>query len=310
MFNFKGCNCVACHQPLKPEDDIVVCPDCGAPYHRACYEKLGRCQFEAQHGPDFEWQPSPEERPAPEPEPQGTPHDQAPGAETDTYCRVCGQKNAPGAAICENCGAPLGRGRQSFTGPYLDPNDKLDGISLADWAAYMGPSAPVYLLRFKQMALTGRKVSFSLSALLFGPLYFFYRKMWKPAIASGLLFLLCNLPSVLILLAVSENPLFAGLSVGTLTTLTYVASFVDAVARIGFAMAANHLYRRDAGPKIARVAAQYAGAQDRQLALNAQGGVSPIAVTFAIAAFSGLCWLLTSMLGPNVTALTQFLGMS
>ena len=174
----------------------------------------------------------------------------------------------------------------------------------------MGPSAPVYLLRFKQMALTGRKVSFSLSALLFGPLYFFYRKMWKPAIASGLLFLLCNLPSVLILLAVSENPLFAGLSVGTLTTLTYVASFVDAVARIGFAMAANHLYRRNAGPKIARVAAQYAGAQDRQLALNAQGGVSPIAVAFAIAAFSGLCWLLTSMLGPNVTALTQFLGMS
>ena len=69
MFNFKGCNCVACRQPLKPEDDIVVCPDCGAPYHRACYEKLGRCQFEAQHGPDFEWQPSPEERPAPEPEP-------------------------------------------------------------------------------------------------------------------------------------------------------------------------------------------------------------------------------------------------
>ena len=122
--------------------------------------------------------------------------------------------------------------------------------------------------------------------------------MWKPAIVSGLLFLLCNLPSVLILLAVSENPLFAGLSVGTLTTLTYVASFVDAVARIGFAM------------KIARVAAQYAGAQDRQLALNAQGGVSPIAVAFAIAAFSGLCWLLTSMLGPNVTALTQFLGMS
>ena len=49
---------------------------------------------------------SPAPEPAPEPEPQGTPHDQAPGAETDTYCRVCGQKNAPGAAICENCGAP------------------------------------------------------------------------------------------------------------------------------------------------------------------------------------------------------------
>ena len=308
MFNFKGCNCVACRQPLKPEDDIVVCPDCGAPYHRACYEKLGHCQFEAQHGPDFEWQPSPEERP--EPEPQGTPRYQAPGAEADTYCRVCGQKNTPGAATCENCGAPLGGGRQSFTGPYLDPNDKLDGISLADWAAYMGPSAPVYLLRFKQMALTGRKTSFSLSALLFGPLYFFYRKMWKPAIASGLLFLLCNLPSVLILLTVSENPLFAGLNVGTLTTLTYVASFVDAVARIGFAMAANHLYRRDAGPKIARITAQYAGAEDRQLALSAQGGVSPIAVAFAIAVFSGLCWLLTDLLGPNVTALTQFLGMS
>ena len=32
-----------CGKPLTLQDDIVVCPDCGAPYHRDCYEKLGRC---------------------------------------------------------------------------------------------------------------------------------------------------------------------------------------------------------------------------------------------------------------------------
>ena len=43
MYQFTGCPCSVCGKALTDTDDIVVCPDCGAPYHRACYEKQGGC---------------------------------------------------------------------------------------------------------------------------------------------------------------------------------------------------------------------------------------------------------------------------
>ena len=57
MYQFTGCPCSVCGKPLTDTDDIVVCPDCGAPYHRACYEKQGACVYAGKHGAGFEWTP-------------------------------------------------------------------------------------------------------------------------------------------------------------------------------------------------------------------------------------------------------------
>ena len=38
-------------------DDIVVCPECGAPYHRACYQEKGQCIFEELHKAGKAWEP-------------------------------------------------------------------------------------------------------------------------------------------------------------------------------------------------------------------------------------------------------------
>ena len=57
MYQFTGCPCSVCGKTLTDTDDIVVCPDCGAPYHRACYEKQGACVYAARHGTGFEWMP-------------------------------------------------------------------------------------------------------------------------------------------------------------------------------------------------------------------------------------------------------------
>ena len=50
MMDYKGCKCASCHKVLKEGDDIVICPECGAPYHRECYAAEGRCVFSAKHG--------------------------------------------------------------------------------------------------------------------------------------------------------------------------------------------------------------------------------------------------------------------
>ena len=54
-----GIPCVACGKKFTPEDDIVVCPECGAPYHRACYKELGHCVHADRHaeGPGPTWHP-------------------------------------------------------------------------------------------------------------------------------------------------------------------------------------------------------------------------------------------------------------
>ena len=50
MPKYYGCPCEGCGRPLALTDDIVVCPDCGAPYHRSCYEKMGLCIHAPAHG--------------------------------------------------------------------------------------------------------------------------------------------------------------------------------------------------------------------------------------------------------------------
>ena len=36
------------------DEDIVVCPECGAPYHRECWNRVGTCIHSAEHG-SYEW---------------------------------------------------------------------------------------------------------------------------------------------------------------------------------------------------------------------------------------------------------------
>lgn len=40
MTRYTGNHCPVCEQAFTDEDDIVVCPDCGTPYHRACWQKV------------------------------------------------------------------------------------------------------------------------------------------------------------------------------------------------------------------------------------------------------------------------------
>ena len=41
--DFYKYKCPVCNKQFKESDDIVVCPDCGAPHHRECWEKEGKC---------------------------------------------------------------------------------------------------------------------------------------------------------------------------------------------------------------------------------------------------------------------------
>ena len=88
MPKYYGCPCEGCGEPLTLKDDIVVCPDCGAPYHRTCYEKLGRCIHSPAHAAGDEW------------------HFPYQDAELRT-CPSCGERTLRSEETCRCCGAAL-----------------------------------------------------------------------------------------------------------------------------------------------------------------------------------------------------------
>ena len=93
MARYTGNHCPVCEQAFTDDDDIVVCPDCGTPYHRACWQKTGACMHQSEHAAGFEWKPEfgPE----------------AESAAAEAVCPNCGTHNEPGAARCSHCGVPL-----------------------------------------------------------------------------------------------------------------------------------------------------------------------------------------------------------
>ena len=304
MFDYQGCKCPVCQQPFAESDDIVVCPDCGAPYHRSCYQKNAGCLFADRHAPGFEWKPAPGECPAAE-------APQAPGAAPDTpeiACAACGAMNPVGGLFCETCGAPLHKGAPRYdptsaerspaaygpaSAPPADPfqmdavppefrvrpDEEIDGIPARDWAAYLGKNAAYYLLNFKRISATGRKMSLCFSAFLLGPLYFFYRKMWVPALAYLAMDAVSYLPVFLNLMIYAGNPLVTGLSAQAISALSMAGSVLYWVLKFLSGSFAIWLYKNTAAKRIR--AALSAGPASGP-ALAKAGGTSTVALVLGV----------------------------
>ncbi|MEG1972152.1 MAG: RING finger protein, partial [Oscillospiraceae bacterium] len=91
MTRYEGLPCSICGEKFGKDSDVVVCPKCGAPYHRDCYKKKGECLYSDKHGSDFVWE---------------LPLDQLP-PERITVCLKCKTPNAKENLFCKNCGNKL-----------------------------------------------------------------------------------------------------------------------------------------------------------------------------------------------------------
>lgn len=172
MSKYTGEVCPACNQVFTEDDDIVVCPVCGAPHHRECWFKTGSCAFQDRHG-SFTWTPS---------STQSRQDDFNPKSTLGEICPNCGANNPPDTLFCPNCGMPRNvKGAETqFTNPYVMFNDpfkdvSVDGVSAKDMAEFIQGSSYEYIRKFSQKKHNG----FNWAAFLFGPLWFLYRKMYK-----------------------------------------------------------------------------------------------------------------------------------
>lgn len=198
MLDYTGVKCPICEVPFKQDDDIVVCPECGAPYHRECYHKTDKCIFDDLHAEGNEWQP---------PEPPKAPD--VSSEIKDKECPVCGTLNAQSSLFCTRCGTSLLGEPQTYNNtqqrsaptppPYTPyPNQQFsgtaftfdpmggvsptepvdDGVTFGDASKVVKQNTAYYMPVFRYIKHTGRN-KFNFSAFLFSGAWLLYRKQYK-----------------------------------------------------------------------------------------------------------------------------------
>lgn len=327
MTRYTGNHCPVCEQAFTDTDDIVVCPDCGTPYHRDCWKKVGACMHRSEHAAGFEWQPEigPE----------------AVKAAHEATCPNCGTRNTPGAARCSHCGCPLPRSeadsadaakpeeqvpiyardpsavnnRSAAPSPHIEtysadreggiyrreigPEDTIDGIKAKDWAAYVGRSPMYYLMQFFRMSITNRKAAVCLSAFLFGPAYLFYRKMWKEGLLTAILTIVLSIPTFIEIISVFNPSLLGAMPLGWLPAAVNVCAVASWALNIILGLFAVSWYRREAKKNIDRIYADYPDGEARTDALLQKGGTNLLAALLYFGIMLLLASLVINLAGPG-----------
>ncbi|MBQ4243788.1 MAG: DUF2628 domain-containing protein [Clostridia bacterium] len=213
--NYENKPCPVCGAHLHQEDDVVVCPVCATPQHRACWMENGRCVNEEKHASGYVW--SPDETAVNTGEIPPLREEQAEenggdsivcpycgsenpsfvhncahcGADLNApaqtvYCNFCGYENPEKSVRCERCGAPLLPGTANNYVPYANPviidsNERIGELSAGELALYVRKNPVKYLTVFKSIEEhTG--AGFNWAAFFLGPLWFFYRKIYAAGI--------------------------------------------------------------------------------------------------------------------------------
>ena len=229
---FTQYNCPVCEKKFESADDIVVCPECGTPHHRDCYDKLGHCFYEDKHNEGFSFESVQPEQNEQSEQPEGA---QSNGGFEDfetILCPVCFHKNPKGTQVCQRCGTDLRaenaynpqqpngqRGQQgtpnqgmppfgfpaSGTAAFdplagMDSKEEVgDNVTAGEAAKFTGKNTAYFSMVFQRLRKFGRG-KFGFAAFLFSGVYFLYRKMYGIGIVFSLLVIATNVLSTFIIM--------------------------------------------------------------------------------------------------------------
>lgn len=199
-----GQKCVVCSAYLFPDDDVVFCPQCGAPHHRECYKSVGHCGLEDKHGTENQYKKieikadgKVEEKPFPDSQPA---------------CRGCRKVLEKDAKFCPYCGLPTDSIPPfSDISPYgkvveIKDDEPIDeGVTALDAAKTVVLNPLRYIPKFLNLRDKNKK-SWNWAAFLLPHAWFAYRKMYLPAVVSGIFILISQLFSLPLSAAIAQLP--------------------------------------------------------------------------------------------------------
>lgn len=168
MNRYEGFSCPVCMAKLFEDDDIVVCPECGAPHHRSCWQQSGNCAYANTHGTENQWQPPKFE----------LPQNDVSAAEPQQSQSQQGDRTI----IDDEQDEDKARDRiisQMLTAGGVGKNEKMGEESARSIALFVGVNVPRYLRVFKEMLFNNTKIGWNWLAFLVPQFWLFSRKCYK-----------------------------------------------------------------------------------------------------------------------------------
>ncbi len=242
MSRFDNKLCPICRTPLNDKSDVVVCPECGTPHHRACYLAAGHCGAEEFHAQGFEWKgflpgEEPQEQPQPKPDEFSDSRAEYPGGQSAQYDREINQER------------PMDF--EQYIERLYDDSRGEDGVSSKELSTFVGRSVMHYsqaFAAFRAPTLPGqkkRRIFFNVCAGFFAPIHQFYRRMDLLGIAWLALDMLYYVPTMLSSAGIGSAEMLAGLRLG--------ASALAFAAMVLLCLFGDYLYYRFAVKRIQKI---------------------------------------------------------
>lgn len=290
--NIEGRKCVVCHAYLFEDDDVVFCPECGAPHHRDCYHSIGKCGLSELHGTDAEYKFVPTEEKT-----EVAPKTEEPVKER--RCPVCNESVDPDAKFCPHCSTRLGgvEIQSHMLGfSFFNPDEEIDeSVTAKEAAAVITVNSGRYINRFKSIK-EGKKFSWNWAAFLVPHGWFAFRKMYLISALVTALMIGASLLGVPLLVAQNNAAITSSagnyaeamnkiveimMSAGPVAMICSLAgSAINLVVRILSALFADRLYKE----KVVSAVAEIKNAENREEMLLKKGGVNIFAFALAVMA--------------------------
>ncbi len=295
----EGKKCPVCKGYLFAEDEIVWCPECGAPHHKECYKANGKCGFSELHGTkqleDALATPVQSEVKN-EAEQQNEQQEQQP--KINVRCTSCGATFPLEYDSCPNCSAEnMAKKGHYFMFDMLGgvkPDEDLgSGVTATQAKNFVMVSTNRFIPKFAALK-NAKRSFFSWFSFFFPTANFAGRKMYHTAVLSGLLEIAGALFMYPFSLALSQRELYsykdiyayveAGVEQEIIPLM--VIGFIGAVITIAYKLFCgfnfDKLYYKHTIKTIAEIEQQDETKEEKILSYRKKGGVSLMAFIISL----------------------------
>ncbi len=258
MADYTGCECIKCKKEFTSEDDIVVCPICGTPYHRECYAEVGTCINTKLHEKGQSYIKGSQHN-----FPDKDIDEAAKNKETirDVEVEIIGSSLEGADEETQKRAKEIYEKINNMAASSANKagSNRYDGVNVGDMAAFIRKNVYYYLTTFSIFAVRKRKISFNFSALLFPALYFANRKMPLIALVIVVLSWFSYFPTFLEV-ASSSSIVFLQDFVSNFnihskefSTLAFFAATLSNLISISSCLFANNIYYRKSVREITKI---------------------------------------------------------
>lgn len=294
---FKNEKCAACGMKFFDDEDIVVCPECGAPYHRECWNRVGTCIHSAEHG-SYEW--------------KGDSAELREHLENVESARINKPETSEDGFEIFHVES-YDEYREIMDRKLLEQQkdfEEIDGVTAQELLKFVGKNGYYYLPVFKDIRKNNKLLKLNFASFLFFPIHCFYRRM-NLFVVIMMVLLFLSTETRILLNYFADN---LGLSSSDLAVAYIVTAMISLALNIFALMFFNYFYLKTAVRKIKTIKQQYPDESRERILARIEAAGKPgifyaIAFSFCTAIAMMLVFqLINNTLGISISVLKELVN--